>query len=130
MTPTMMETLRAVEDVCRRRAASLARDAEYMAVDARTVRTTRVKSEYACEVQADAYRAHLEAREAYQVWSDIDALLRHERAARTPRPIVGRITIEEVVADYLGLGVDELPHVRIIADVHKVGGRWPWERDS
>lgn len=128
MTPTMMETLRAVEDVCRRRAASLARDAEYMAVDARSRR--RSASVCASDAQADAYRAHLEAREAYQVWSDIDALLRHERAARTPRPIVGRITIEEMVADYLGLAVDELPHVRIITDVHKVGGRWPWERDS
>ena len=128
MTPTMMETLRAVEDVCRRRAASLARDAEMLALSARDSRDGG--EAYAWEAQRDAYDAHLEAREAYQVWSDIDALLRHERAARTPRPIVGRITIEEVVADYLGLAVDELPHVRIISDVHKVGGRWPWERDS
>ena len=120
MTPTMMETLRAVEDVCRRRAASLARDAEYMALDARAARVRSDLAKYAYE----------HSRWAYQLWSDIDALLRHERAARTPRPIVGRITIEEVVADYLGLAVDELPHVRIISDVHKVGGRWPWERES
>ena len=128
MTPTMMETLRAVEDVCRRRAASLARDAEYMALDARSRR--RSASVCASDAQADAYRAHLEAREAYEVWWGIDAVSRHERAARRARPIVGRIPVEEVVADYLGLAVDELPHVRIISDVHKVGGRWPWERDS
>ena len=127
MTPTMMETLEAMERLYRLQANAAARDAGMLASGARRL---RANLDVAVEAQDDARLAYEHSRWAYQLWSDIDALLRHERAARTPRPIVGRLTIEEVVADYLGLAVDELPHVRIISDVHKVGGRWPWERES